>query len=197
MTHISEYQSYVVDKKLSSASKDLFEFITAIETISEYDYDFFPKLICGAIGQSSESAELLEEVLKTYPEKLVDELGDVYYYLNVSATALDIKLLEYTSRNYVDVVYNDSLTKLQIVQQISINAGKYLDIVKKLLFQGKPYTPMIQSSLMELLIKIYHYINQLSEILGITLEDVIKANRDKLDARYKNQFTVNESENKN
>jgi NTP pyrophosphatase (non-canonical NTP hydrolase) len=196
MTYLSEYQSYVVNEKLPNTSKDSFEFINAIVTISERDYVLVPQLVCGAIGQSSESAELLKEVLKTESDHIIDELGDVYYYLNVSATALDIKLFEYTSRNYVDVSYTITLTKLQVVQQISVNAGMYLDVVKKLLFQGKPYTPMIEASLMDLLLNIYHYINHLCFIMGITLEDVINANRNKLDARYKKQFTVTDSENK-
>jgi NTP pyrophosphatase (non-canonical NTP hydrolase) len=196
MSEISDYQSYVVDQKLSGASKVQDLFIKAINNIGVSGYDFVPELICGAIGQSSESAELLEEVLKTYPKKLVEELGDVYYYLNVSAEALNLKFLPYTPHYYVDVAYNTALTPLQIVQQISVNAGKYLDIVKKLLFQGKPYTPMIQATLIELILKMYHYINHLCSLMSITLEDLIQENRDKLDRRYKTEFTVNESENK-
>ena len=76
-------------------------------------------------------------------------------------------------------------------------SGEFMEIVKKLKFQGKPYNEAHKEHLTKELGDIIWYAAQASLALGVRLDEVIYTNTLKLAARYPNQmFEVGYSENR-
>tara|TARA_B100000029_G_C17407885_1_gene899604 strand:+ start:276 stop:932 length:657 start_codon:yes stop_codon:yes gene_type:complete len=80
---------------------------------------------------------------------------------------------------------------------MSAEAGEFMEIVKKLKFQGKPYDLKTKEHLEKELGDIIWYCAQAALALNLRLDEVIYTNTLKLAARYPNQmFDVNYSENR-
>lgn len=75
-------------------------------------------------------------------------------------------------------------------------AGEFTEIVKKMAYQGKPLNEDNKVHLCKELGDLLFYTMMACTALGVTPKEIINMNRDKLDARYKEGFTVNESENR-
>ena len=76
-------------------------------------------------------------------------------------------------------------------------AGEFMEIVKKMKFQGKPYDEDNKEHLMLELGDILWYASQACMALGVRMEEVIYMNTIKLAARYPDgEFTVEKSENR-
>ena len=76
-------------------------------------------------------------------------------------------------------------------------SGEFMEIVKKLKFQGKPYNDANKEHLTKELGDIIWYAAQAALALGVRLDEVIYTNTLKLAARYPNQmFEVGYSENR-
>ena len=76
-------------------------------------------------------------------------------------------------------------------------AGEFMEIVKKLKFQGKPYNRANKEHLEKELGDIMWYVAQAALALDLRLDEVIYTNTLKLAARYPNQmFEVGYSENR-
>ncbi len=80
---------------------------------------------------------------------------------------------------------------------ICAEGGEFMEIVKKLKFQGKPYDAKNKEHLQKELGDIMWYVAQAALALNIRLDEVIYINTLKLAARYPNQmFEVGYSENR-
>ena len=79
---------------------------------------------------------------------------------------------------------------------ISAEGGEFAEIVKKSIFQGKPMDDDAQYHMKRELGDIMWYITQACIALGISLEDVIDTNIQKLEARYPDGFEAFRSENR-
>ena len=76
-------------------------------------------------------------------------------------------------------------------------AGEFTEIVKKITFQGKPVTEENLFHLKRELGDIMWYVAQACMGLGVSLDEVIEMNVDKLKARYPGgEFDVHYSENR-
>lgn len=76
-------------------------------------------------------------------------------------------------------------------------SGEFAEIVKKIVFQGKPINEENIFHLKRELGDILWYVQQACFALNCTISDVIEMNREKLAARYAQcRFTVEESENR-
>ena len=80
---------------------------------------------------------------------------------------------------------------------ICAEGGEFAEIVKKILFQGKPLTNDAKVHMKKELGDVMWYIVQGCYGLDIDLETVIKENIKKLEARYPNGFEMIRSENRN
>lgn len=191
MTTIEEYQKYVNDLKLSSAGSSVVELTQTLEN-NYYEGVDICRMLCGAIGQSAECGELLTEVLLPMSPKVIDELADVFFYTMVSARSLGI--------SFTSFYYNNSfegLTKktvLDYTQELIIVTAEYLDIIKKVLFQGKKVDKKLHSILSDKIWYQYELIHTIAYKLEVPIDYVILVNKNKLDRRYKGTFTVAESE---
>lgn len=80
---------------------------------------------------------------------------------------------------------------------ISAESGEFMEIVKKMVFQGKPWNEENIFHIKRELSDIIFYLQTACLALNISLDDVIKENIAKLESRYPGgKFTVQESENR-
>jgi NTP pyrophosphatase (non-canonical NTP hydrolase) len=80
---------------------------------------------------------------------------------------------------------------------MSAEAGEFTEVVKKIVFQGKPVTEENLFHLKRELGDIMWYVSQACIGLDISIEEVIQMNFDKLSARYpEGAFSIERSENR-
>jgi len=80
---------------------------------------------------------------------------------------------------------------------ISAEGGEFMEIVKKMVFQGKPWNNDNREHLIIELGDVMWYVMQACMALNITLDDVIAGNVEKLKKRYPGgEFNVFQSENR-
>ena len=74
--------------------------------------------------------------------------------------------------------------------------GELLDLVKKILFQGKKPTPELRHKIKLELGDVMWYVQQVLIWGGWSLNEVLAENINKLDGRYPKGFSVDKSENR-
>ena len=80
---------------------------------------------------------------------------------------------------------------------LAAESGEFLEIVKKMVFQGKPWNDSNRDHLIIELGDTMWYVMQACMALDVSLDDVIRGNVKKLEKRYPGgQFDVNHSENR-
>ena len=80
---------------------------------------------------------------------------------------------------------------------ICAEGGEFTEVVKKIVFQGKPYTEENKFHMKRELGDICWYLAQACMALDTTIDEVIEMNVDKLKARYPGgEFDVHKSENR-
>ena len=80
---------------------------------------------------------------------------------------------------------------------ISAEGGEFMEIVKKMVFQGKPWNHDNREHLVIELGDVMWYVMQACAALDVSLEDVVAGNVEKLKKRYPGgEFNVYESENR-
>ena len=82
---------------------------------------------------------------------------------------------------------------------VGINAegGEFLEIIKKMVFQGKPWTDDNREHLIIELGDLLWYVAQATQALGVSFDDVIATNVKKLEKRYPDgAFDIYFSENR-
>jgi NTP pyrophosphatase (non-canonical NTP hydrolase) len=80
---------------------------------------------------------------------------------------------------------------------LAAESGEFLEIVKKMVFQGKPWNSDNREHLIIELGDVMWYVAQACMALDISFDEVIEKNVDKLQARYSGgEFDVHKSENR-
>tara|TARA_B100001287_G_C22628080_1_gene503621 strand:- start:115 stop:519 length:405 start_codon:yes stop_codon:yes gene_type:complete len=80
---------------------------------------------------------------------------------------------------------------------LSAESGEFLEIVKKMVFQGKPWSDANREHLLIELGDILWYVAQATQALGVDFEEVIEMNIKKLEKRYPSgSFDIYKSENR-
>lgn len=82
---------------------------------------------------------------------------------------------------------------LQGVMGMNGEAGEAIDIVKKVRFHGHPFDDQTKEHLAKELGDVLWYISTSATAIGYDLEDVMKMNINKLQHRYKDGFSTEES----
>ena len=110
------------------------------------------------------------------------------------------------SKDFVDLA--DRLVELDrkganierlLTAGVGINAegGEFLEIIKKMVFQGKPWDDHNREHLIIELGDLMWYVAQATQALGVSFEEVIERNIKKLEKRYPGgQFDIYYSENR-
>ena len=80
---------------------------------------------------------------------------------------------------------------------MSAESGEFLEIVKKMVFQGKPWSVDNREHLIIELGDVMWYVMQACKALDVSIEEVVAGNVDKLKKRYPGgEFNVYQSENR-
>ena len=79
---------------------------------------------------------------------------------------------------------------------LTAESGEYSEVVKKIIFQGKPLNEENIFHMKRELGDICWYLSVACTALGTTLEEVIEMNFEKLSARYPEGFSIEKSENR-
>ena len=80
---------------------------------------------------------------------------------------------------------------------LAAESGEFLEIVKKMVFQGKPWNDANREHLIIELGDIMWYVAQATQALGISFDEVIATNVKKLEKRYPGgSFEIYKSENR-
>jgi NTP pyrophosphatase (non-canonical NTP hydrolase) len=79
---------------------------------------------------------------------------------------------------------------------ICSEGGELLDIVKKIIFQGKEPTPELRSKLKNELGDVMWYVQQILIAMDWELNEVLAENTRKLSGRYPEGFDIEKSENR-
>ena len=80
---------------------------------------------------------------------------------------------------------------------ISAEGGEFMEIVKKMVFQGKPWDEHNRKHLIIELGDVMWYVMQACKALDVSIEEVVTGNVDKLKKRYPGgEFNVYQSENR-
>lgn len=92
---------------------------------------------------------------------------------------------------------NPKLTKNEVlvngVMGLGGESGEVIDIVKKHLFQGHP---LDKEKIIKELGDVMWYVAEVCEALDISLDEVMEGNIERLQKRFKNGFSVEESINR-
>jgi len=80
---------------------------------------------------------------------------------------------------------------------LAAESGEFLEIVKKMVFQGKPWNDANREHLIVELGDVMWYVAQACMALDVSFDDVVERNVEKLKARYPGgEFDVHYSENR-
>jgi len=79
---------------------------------------------------------------------------------------------------------------------LTAESGEFAEIVKKMMYQGKPLNRENKYHLQRELGDIFFYVMVACIALGLTGDEIIEMNKEKLMARYKEGFSIEESENR-
>jgi NTP pyrophosphatase (non-canonical NTP hydrolase) len=79
---------------------------------------------------------------------------------------------------------------------LASESGEFSEIVKKVIFQGKELNVDVRYHMLRELGDICWYLANAANALGADLEEIVKMNVAKLEARYPNGFEVSRSENR-
>ena len=80
---------------------------------------------------------------------------------------------------------------------LSAEGGEFMEIVKKMVFQGKPWDEHNRKHLIIELGDVMWYVMQACKALDVSIEEVVAGNVDKLKKRYPGgEFNVYQSENR-
>lgn len=123
-----------------------------------------------------------------------------------------VELLEYqrfveytTSREskgiseFIDrIVTVDANVPLLLTASVGLasESGEFSEIVKKVIFQGKELNVDVRYHMLRELGDICWYLANAANALNADLEEIVKMNVAKLEARYPNGFEVSRSENR-
>jgi len=151
----------------------------------------------GLCGETTEVYELFKVNGMLSKTALIKEIGDVLWYLWRFVSVLTT---DYTRVTMVYYVFNDfynhktgQLNVCRISEYMVTNAGKIADMVKKTAFHGHK---MNNNIVLHHLGCIYNLCTLLLNCFGMTIEEAMIANVEKLKLRYPDGFKVEASINR-
>ena len=189
---LDKYTDFV-DKTTSRHSQTTADYKERIEELVAQGCNL-ARLDTAASGLVAEAGEFMEIVKKikfqgkeyndANKEHLQKELGDIMWYVAQAGLALGVRLDE--------VIY---LNTLKLAARYP--TGEFTEIIKKIIFQGKPVNNENLWHLKRELGDVMWYVMQACMGLGVDLDEVIEMNIDKLKSRYPGgEFDAHYSENR-
>ena len=159
-------------------------------------------LLNGALGLAGESGEVVEVVRDHLCHhhwldrtQISKELGDIFWYLAISSSSLDIDLDTIFQTNITELSSDLNSTQLLLngALGLAIKSGEIIDAVKKHLFQGHS---LDKDYIAARLCDVYNYLHVSASALEIDVDTILQMNVDKLKARYPAGFEAERSVNR-
>lgn len=135
-----------------------------------------------AIGISGETAELL---VANSIENIVEELGDMEFYVEAGYQALGGRrsaLADGLVLDGADPALHQVLGTVTIA--MSTTAGRLLDLAKKGWVYSKPIDEDVERAMRYELMRLEVMMEQLLDMIGVRRPDVLRTNQQKLGKRY-------------
>jgi NTP pyrophosphatase (non-canonical NTP hydrolase) len=126
------------------------------------------------------------------------DLNKYVEFVDSTTSAPSKNFSDFSSR-LADLEKNNFNTERMLTSAVgmSAEAGEFTEIIKKMIFQGKPVNEENLFHLKRELGDIMWYVSQACIGLNISLEEVIQMNFEKLNARYpEGTFSIERSENR-
>ena len=139
-------------------------------------------LLHAAIGISSETAELL---VADSIENIVEELGDMEFYIEAGYQVLGGRrsaLADELVLEAADPAHHQVLGTVTIA--MSTTAGRLLDLAKKGWVYNKPLDDNAKRAVRYELMRLECMMEQLLDMVGVRRPDVLRTNQTKLGKRY-------------
>lgn len=156
----------------------------------------------GLGGEAGEIAQLVSDITadgvlsEGNRLKLIDELGDILWYVAFGAGNVVNVPFRQILPEYVTIrgVHNPMKSLEPSYTQLMFRCGKVADTVKKLLYHGKPYNEEARLRLVGMLADVLFAAETVArDVCGVHLSDSIKKNVEKLSERYKSlKFSTEE-----
>lgn len=140
-----------------------------------------PRVLHAAIGVNTEIGELL---LATDETNMIEEIGDVLWYMAILANVIDATFEELEMLGKIQIEADD--LDLLDVKVLFEHSSKMLDLVKRGLFYGIP-TDLLQVSRCAGIVLCW--LRRALEDDHYTVEEAMGANIAKLARRYPDKFT--------
>jgi NTP pyrophosphatase (non-canonical NTP hydrolase) len=113
-----------------------------------------------------------------------------------SKTSSDVEAL----KARIDELHEQGVSVPQLLTSaygLSAEAGEFTDLIKKILWQSKPYNEENIIKMKKELGDVQFYVQMACTALGVSLDEVIQMNFEKLSARYpEGTFVASRSENR-
>ena len=148
----------------------------------------------GLAGEAGEIATLVSlycheglEWTETNTNRLIDELSDICWYVAFGAAhVLEVRFDELYTQLEVCPKTDPARQFKDSYVHLMKNCGAIADIVKKLLYHGKPYNDKIRHDLIERMRNVMAAVMLLaSEVCCCEIKDLLEHNIAKLSERYK------------
>ena len=142
--------------------------------------------------------ENLKNRLKDLNSDMTIDLNKYVEFVDATTSSASKEYAEFLKRLHsLEVEGFPTERLLTAAVGMSAEAGEFTEIVKKMIFQGKPVNEENLFHLKRELGDIMWYVSQACIGLDISLEEVIQMNFEKLNARYpEGAFTIERSENR-
>lgn len=154
------------------------------------------RLIHSVLGLASEIGEIRELALKKFGEgdpeidtvNLKEEMGDLFWYMGISVDTLGLEPNQVFTDSSQDLThYGWKIERLNLeIDQMSINIGNAVDLIKKTAIYGKELDVQKYASV---LFAISVNIETCLNMYGMTGDQARERNIEKLRARYGEKFT--------
>lgn len=148
----------------------------------------------GLAGEAAEVSELAikyngvkGEIDEADRLKLIDELGDICWYVAfAAANVVDVPFVDLIPQGVPNILETRPAESLKFLSlQLSTQCGAVADIAKKLVYHGKPYNDEVKAKLVLKLTDVMHNVLFIvKDVCRSSLEEVIKRNVEKLSTRY-------------
>lgn len=160
-------------------------------------FDFNTKLNTLGLGLGGEGGEIANILVECnlrpteFPEelrlKLVDELSDILWYVAFGcANVVECDFYKTFEEMEPGLAFCPALTFRENYPILMAACGGVTDVVKKVLFHGKPYNEAVRNDLIKKIGNIMKAVTFIGkEVCGVTVKEIIEHNIKKLSERYK------------
>ena len=163
----------------------------------------YPAELHAIMGMNGEAGECIDMIKKNIfqghtfsVDVFLNELGDVCWYTTLLADKLGLdfdRLVAEVKHDDIKLAYNPNDSKgLEYILEINRQCGNLVYVFKSM--ERSKVSSMIKG--LRSIRTIFYYVDKIAAIFDKTLEDIFEINKNKIETRYPNGFSVDNSINR-